>query len=45
MNNFINKETPTQVLSCNFCKGFENTNLIEHLLVAASGIEQQILLG
>ena len=28
---FIKKETPTQVLFCEFCEIFKNTSLIEHL--------------
>ena len=34
--NFIKKETPTQVLSCEFCENFENTFLKKHLRVTAS---------
>ena len=29
--NFIKKETPTQVFSCEFCEIFKNTIFIEHL--------------
>ena len=32
--NFIIKETPTQVFSCEFCEIFQNTYLIEHIRTA-----------
>ena len=31
------KETPTQVFSCEYCKIFKNTYFEEHLRTAASG--------
>ena len=34
--NFIKKEIPTQVFSCNFCKFFQNTFFTEHFLATAS---------
>ena len=36
--NFINKETPTLVFSCQYCEIFENTYSDEHLRTAASEI-------
>ena len=33
---FIEKETPTQVLSCEFCEIFKNTKFTEHIWVTAS---------
>ena len=35
--NFIRKETPTQVFSCEYCEVFKNTSFEEHLQMAASG--------
>lgn len=40
----MKKDTPTQVLSCDFCKSFNNTYFYWTFPVAASGTEQQILL-
>ena len=34
--NFIKKETPLQVFSCEFCKIFKNTVFTEHLRATAS---------
>ena len=34
--NIIEKETRTQVLSCEFCKLFKNTCFLEHLQTACS---------
>ena len=34
--NIIEKETRTQVLSCEFCKLFKNTNFLEDLQTACS---------
>ena len=31
--NFIEKETPTQVFSCEYCKIFNNSLFIEHLFI------------
>ena len=36
--NFIKKETPTQVFSCEFCEISKNTFFTEHLPVTASGV-------
>ena len=36
--NFIKKETPAQVFSCEFCEHFKNTFLTEHLLITASEV-------
>ena len=33
--NFIKKETPTHVFSCEFCELFKNTYFIEHIRVTA----------
>ena len=35
--NFIKKETPTQVFSCEFCEIFKNTSFYGTLPAAASG--------
>ena len=34
--NFIKKENPTQVFSCEFCKVFKNSYFVEYLQTAAS---------
>ena len=34
--NFIKKENPTQVLSCEFCESFKNTFFTEHFCACAS---------
>ena len=36
--NFMKKELPTQVSSCEFCKIFRNSVFVEHLQTAASNI-------
>ena len=35
-SNFIRKETPTQIFSCEICKIFKNTFIQKHLLTTAS---------
>ena len=39
--NFIKKETPTQVFSCEFCEFFNNTYFIKHLRTAGSEMIQE----
>ena len=34
--NFIKKETPAQVISCEYCEVFKNTYFEEHLQTAVS---------
>ena len=36
--NFIKKETPAHMFSCEFCKIFKNTFSTEHLQATASGL-------
>ena len=38
--NFIKKETPPQMLSCEFCNIFQNTHFVKHLQIAASVYKQ-----
>ena len=41
--NFIEKETLTQLFSCEFCKISKNTFFTEHLRTTASGTEKVVL--
>ena len=40
--NFIKKETPTQVFSCEFCDIFKNNFFTEHLPATVSSLTERL---